>query len=171
MLRSPVLRLRPVPAVVSRLLLGLLAGSIAALASGAPGSSASAQDAEVGGPSIVMIVDGLRGGGRVRAGVYADESTWLGDAGVVARCTPLVRDGRAECTLQLPAAGTYAIALYHDADDDNELDRGLFGIPTEGYGFSRNAGGGLSGPSFRDAAVEVGPAQRVRSVIRARYGF
>ncbi len=148
-----------------------LAGSLAVLVPGAPGSSAAAQDAEVSGPSLAMIVEGLRGGGRVRAGVYAGQATWLGDAGVVAHCTPLVHDGRAECVLELPSAGTYAIALYHDADDDNELDRGLFGIPTEGYGFSRNAGGGLSGPSFRDAAVEVGPGQQVRVVIRARYGF
>ncbi len=42
-------------------------------------------------------------------------------------------------------AGEYAVKLYHDANDNNELDSNMFGIPKEGYGFSNN--GGRFGPS------------------------
>ena len=35
-------------------------------------------------------------------------------------------------------AGDYAVKLYHDENDNNELDSNMFGIPKEGYGFSNN---------------------------------
>ena len=33
--------------------------------------------------------------------------------------------------------GEYAIAVYHDINDNKKLDKNLFGIPTEPYGFSQ----------------------------------
>ncbi len=35
--------------------------------------------------------------------------------------------------------GNYAIALFHDKNDNKEIDKGLFGIPKEGYGFSNKS--------------------------------
>ena len=36
--------------------------------------------------------------------------------------------------------GDYAIKLYHDENDNGLLDTNLVGLPSEGYGFSNNAG-------------------------------
>ncbi|MFD2167894.1 DUF2141 domain-containing protein [Thalassotalea euphylliae] len=36
-------------------------------------------------------------------------------------------------------AGEYAIRFFHDQNDNGELETNLFGLPTEGYGFSNNA--------------------------------
>jgi uncharacterized protein (DUF2141 family) len=48
----------------------------------------------------------------------------------------------------------YALKLYHDENNNNKLDVGLFGIPIEGYGFSNN--GGSFGPaSYQDAKFKV----------------
>lgn len=52
-------------------------------------------------------------------------------------------------------AGRFAIAVFHDEDDDGELDTNFLGIPKEGVGFSRNATGSMGPASFADAAVEV----------------
>ncbi len=49
-------------------------------------------------------------------------------------------------------AGEYAVKHYHDANRNRELDTNMIGIPTEGYGFSNNAGR-FGPPSFEDAAV------------------
>ena len=49
--------------------------------------------------------------------------------------------------------GTYAVRLYHDEDDDGELDTNLFGVPQEAFGFSNNARGSMGPPDFRKAAV------------------
>jgi uncharacterized protein (DUF2141 family) len=48
--------------------------------------------------------------------------------------------------------GTFAAQAFHDENDNGETDRGLFGIPKEGIGFSRNARIRLGPPKWRDAA-------------------
>jgi uncharacterized protein (DUF2141 family) len=50
--------------------------------------------------------------------------------------------------------GTYAISAYHDANENNELDSNLIGMPTEPYGFSNNAMGRFGPPAFDAAKVK-----------------
>jgi len=51
--------------------------------------------------------------------------------------------------------GTYAVALFHDANNNSNLDTGAFRAPTEGFGFSRNPLVLTGPPKFDDSAVEV----------------
>jgi uncharacterized protein (DUF2141 family) len=53
---------------------------------------------------------------------------------------------------QLPSR--FAIAAYHDANLDAELNRNPFGIPTERYGFSRDARGRIGPPTFQQAVID-----------------
>jgi uncharacterized protein (DUF2141 family) len=45
--------------------------------------------------------------------------------------------------------GTYAIAVFHDENQNDKVDKIFLGIPSEGYGFSNNIR-----PSFRSANFE-----------------
>jgi uncharacterized protein (DUF2141 family) len=47
--------------------------------------------------------------------------------------------------------GTYAVKAFHDANGNLTLDKNLFGIPTENYGFSNNARGTFGPARFEDA--------------------
>lgn len=59
--------------------------------------------------------------------------------------------------------GRYAVQACHDEDGNGRLRRGLFGIPAEAIGFSRDARATLRAPSFEDAAIEVvEPATAIR---------
>ena len=49
--------------------------------------------------------------------------------------------------------GIYSIAVYHDINKNNVLDKNLLGIPTEIYGFSNNARRSFSAPSFQEAMI------------------
>jgi len=60
--------------------------------------------------------------------------------------------------------GTWAVLAYQDENGNNELDRNLIGIPSENYGFSRDARGKFGPPSFEDAAIEVGEAPATATV-------
>ncbi len=51
--------------------------------------------------------------------------------------------------------GVYALSAYHDENSNDKLDRGMFHIPTENYGFSRDARGDKGPPEFRDAQIEM----------------
>lgn len=48
--------------------------------------------------------------------------------------------------------GNYAIAALHDINKDGKLDKNIFGIPVEGYGFSNDARDKYGPPSFLQAS-------------------
>ena len=51
--------------------------------------------------------------------------------------------------------GIYAIALFVDANKNLKIDKNFLGIPKEQFGFSNNAMGKLSAPSFEQAKFKV----------------
>jgi uncharacterized protein (DUF2141 family) len=50
--------------------------------------------------------------------------------------------------------GTYAIALFHDTNNDGELNTNLLGIPKEGYGVSNNVKNLFSSPGYKQCAFQ-----------------
>ncbi len=68
---------------------------------------------------------------------------------------------------RLPA-GPIAVAVLHDENMDFEMNTGFLGIPTEGYGASRDAKGTFGPPSFEDARLTLRPGQRLKIRIRMR---
>jgi uncharacterized protein (DUF2141 family) len=51
--------------------------------------------------------------------------------------------------------GSYAVAVLHDANQDNKINSNFFGIPTEGFGFSGNPTIISGPPKFNESAVLV----------------
>jgi uncharacterized protein (DUF2141 family) len=62
--------------------------------------------------------------------------------------------GNTTANLELPN-DTYAVAVFHDANDNTVMDKNMFGVPIEIYGFGNNARGTFSAPSFEEAAIEL----------------
>ena len=103
---------------------------------------------------LVVTIDGLRSDkGDVRLGLFRREG-WLDDAKTV---------GHAVVKAALPTrivmpnvpAGTYGIAVFHDENGNGKHDTNFFGLPLEGYGFSRDAPIMLGPPKFEDAMFAV----------------
>ncbi|WP_372521309.1 DUF2141 domain-containing protein [Qipengyuania mesophila] len=66
------------------------------------------------------------------------------------------------------APGDYAISLLHDENGNGKVDKALF-MPTEGFGFSRDAKLRLGPPRFSAAAFHVTSDAPVYQTIRMRY--
>ena len=83
------------------------------------------------------------------------------------QATPAKRGG---VILKFPRVqpGHYALMVYHDENRNRTLDRGLFGIPTEGTGFGRDAVGRRGPPKFEDAVQHV-PASGFATQLKLRY--
>ena len=64
--------------------------------------------------------------------------------------------------------GRYAVAMHHDENGNKDMDTYLFGLPKEGYGFSRDAPVIFGPPSFEQAAVTV-PSQGLQISVKVRY--
>ena len=65
--------------------------------------------------------------------------------------------GRVEACLPVPRPGSYALSLYHDEDDNKKLTKNWFGLPTEGYGFSRDAAVTYRLPELDEAVITALP--------------
>lgn len=60
-------------------------------------------------------------------------------------------------------AGSYAVAAIHDQNSDRTLNRNNLGMPTEGFGFSRNPEVRTKAPKFSEAAfVLAGPNTNIQ---------
>ena len=105
---------------------------------------------------VVVTVTGIRSAKGTILVAVCDEATFL---------QPTCRyKGRAPAatgsvTVRITGVppGVYAAQAYGDENDNGRIDRTLFGVPTEGLGFSNDAKMRFGPPSFADAAVRVGP--------------
>jgi len=126
----------------------------ALLACAVVGHSARAQSADAPDGTLTVHVDGLDSNeGTVRAELTTAQN-YDGDGNVRA-ATLSIKDGTARWTIDDVPPGTYAVRLYHDENDNGELDTNIFGVPQEPFGFSNNARGSMGPPDFEEAAFTV----------------
>jgi uncharacterized protein (DUF2141 family) len=64
------------------------------------------------------------------------------------------------------APGRYAVSTYHDENGNARLDANVVGLPTEPYGFSRDAQGRMGPPAFDDAALDLQSDTTIRIQLR-----
>ncbi len=84
-----------------------------------------------------------------------------GDRAIQARCFKITETPQ-QVTFKNLKAGNYAVAVIHDINGDSTLNRNFLGIPTEGFGFSRNPAITSGPPKFQDSAfLVVGPSTQV----------
>lgn len=97
--------------------------------------------------TVLLSINTASAQGDVRAAVYANADAF--DQGeVVSGVTVPAKAGSTKMTISGLEAGTYGIALFHDLNGNGELDRNLFGAPSEPYGFSSNPIIKFSAPKF-----------------------
>ncbi|UII33294.1 DUF2141 domain-containing protein [Fulvivirga ulvae] len=51
--------------------------------------------------------------------------------------------------------GHYSVSIIYDKNENGELDKNFFGIPTEGFGFSKKSMGAFGPPSYNDTKIKV----------------
>ena len=93
--------------------------------------------------------------GAVRVALFASADDFANDRPVHGSSAAARVDG-VHVVFPALSPGRYGITSFHDRDDDAEIDTNLMGVPTEPYGFSRNARGRFGPPSFDDLSFEVG---------------
>lgn len=65
--------------------------------------------------------------------------------------------------------GPFAVSLFHDEDSNSKLKKGMFGIPSEGYGFTRDAKGSFGPPGFDDARLVIAAGETKVVTIHLNY--
>lgn len=80
---------------------------------------------------------------------------------VIKKFTHPVDENPETLTIKL-APGQYAIACFHDANDNDELDTGFTGIPTENYAFSNNVRGTFGPPDLAEQLITLQAAKTIQ---------
>lgn len=60
--------------------------------------------------------------------------------------------------------GRYAFALFHDLNENGELDRNWLGIPSEPFAFSNNSMGRFSEPNWEQASFELREVMETQNI-------
>ncbi|MEM8615123.1 MAG: DUF2141 domain-containing protein [Cyanobacteria bacterium P01_H01_bin.105] len=99
--------------------------------------------------------------GQVCLNLFNSSNGFPGDreAAVETLCIALAEDVPLVATFEDLTPGSYAVSVFHDANSDNEFNRNFVGMPTEGFGFSRNPRALTGPPEFGDAVVLVAGAE------------
>lgn len=103
------------------------------------------------------VGSGIRAGETVLVSVYDSEANWMQKPAQSVRAqapADLGKPGVHTLTIDALPPGRYAAMAFVDRNGNGKLDRGMFGRPTEPYGFS-NGGGSFGPPNFADAAFEL----------------
>jgi uncharacterized protein (DUF2141 family) len=93
--------------------------------------------------------------GTIRVAVDHSESSYRDDSKAFRRARTPARAPQVAVTFADIPPGRYAIRVYQDENGDGWLNRNLFGVPTEPYGFSNNPPARFSMPSFDQVLIEV----------------
>lgn len=140
------------------------------LAAGATMPATAQSNSQPNGATVTVKMTDLRNAkGVVRACMTSDDDRFPKCRSDAAAHRHVVRaNGSLEFTFRNVAPGRYAIALLHDENENGKADRAMMMMPTEGFGFSRDAKVRMGPPKFRDAAFDVSAAN-VRQTIKMRY--
>lgn len=94
--------------------------------------------------------------GLMVADLYPEgEENFLRGKGRIAKIKFAAKAPVTAFCLQTPAAGNYALAVYHDENANNTFDKKAFGLPDEPFGISNNPRFRLRAPTNAEALFEV----------------
>ena len=143
----------------------VIMGSPAGAKSGAPASCTGTASAFW----LNVKVSGVRNGnGQIAITLYPDNSgKFLAKGGALAVGRVKAVSGTTRGCIFLPATGTYAVAIYHDENANEKLDRNGI-LPAEGYGFTNNPSTMVGLPSFRSVRLNV-PKTGLTTQIKLTY--
>ena len=106
---------------------------------------------------LTVIVNGIEEiKGQMSIGLFINEDNWGGESEAYMGAYVEIAGDNISYTFKDLPSGTYAVALFHDENMNEKLDKGLFKIPKEGYAFSNNVFGTVGPPKFEKASFMLG---------------
>ena len=114
---------------------------------------------------LIVKVEGLKSTtGNLVVGVYQSSPDFLKKEFTSA--TIPVESRNQQFTLSGMPGGSYAIAIYHDENEDGKLTANFMGLPKEGYAFSNNARGLVGPPDFNKAAIKLYGDRKITIIMK-----
>ena len=103
----------------------------------------------------IRIAGAPNDNGTIKVAIHGNVDSFQSEnQAFISQSLPL-KNGEAVWLLQVDQLpDQFVVAAYHDENNDQELTMNRFGIPSERFGFSREARGIAGPPQFQDAVIE-----------------
>ncbi|WP_179006183.1 DUF2141 domain-containing protein [Winogradskyella forsetii] len=101
----------------------------------------------------VKVEEADNNDGHIFVALYDSESGFLSQPFKASKST--IKNKACTISFENIPAGTYAVSIFHDENDNGKLDTAMFGIPKEDYGCSNGATGFMGPPEWDDAKFEL----------------
>ncbi|MDZ4660055.1 MAG: DUF2141 domain-containing protein [Pseudomonadota bacterium] len=100
--------------------------------------------------------------GSVRLAIYNSKETFLDEKQFFrSALSPATSEVVMILVADIPY-GIYAVAAFHDSDDNNKMTKNFLGIPKELFGFSNGAQPSILGaPSFDESKIDFNASAKV----------
>lgn len=118
-----------------------------------------------GSGELKIVLENVRNNkGKINIALCSSEEQYSSDAEIFKTVSIDAKEPVAEYTFRDIVYGRYAVKVYHDANGNNKLDKGLFGIPKESYGFSNNPRikGGM--PPFEETVFQINSPVQAQNI-------
>jgi len=133
----------------------MLSGKLATVATGMALATILAVPSTASADQLIIDVVGIeRLGGTMMVAIFDSAEAWEDSATAMSVGKDSVTGPKVRLIFPNLSAGAYAVKLYHDEDNDGQLDSNMLGVPSEGYGFSNNPQV-LGEPDFEEAMFVV----------------
>jgi uncharacterized protein (DUF2141 family) len=108
------------------------------------------------GTVSIVIVGARNAHGTIRACITRNPAHFPDCSRDPATFSRTVKASAATSEFSEMPSGDYAVAVFHDENDNGKLDTFL-GIPKEGFGFSRNPKNIFGAPRFEQVDIRITP--------------
>ena len=120
------------------------------------------------GKIVVSITNLVNSKGVCKTCLYDNASSFAGNGSAIKCVDVPIKNKTANISFESVPEGNYAIAIFHDENRNNKMDKNFLGVPKEGYGASKNKLPFASAPSFKDNQFKLKEKQTVHLEIRLR---
>lgn len=104
-------------------------------------------------PLSVTLTNVNKSGGTIRLALYKPGAKFGSTKPDYAKLIAVGKAGNQTVDFDVPP-GRYAVAMYHDLNNNDKLDKNAVGYPKEPFGFSNNFRPRFSSPDFEDCAFD-----------------
>ena len=114
--------------------------------------------------SLTVRLFGAQERGTLRVALFKEAGSFPDTSRAVAVATTTAATPHVELVITDELPQQLAVAAFQDLNEDGELNKNLWGVPTEPYGFSNDARGRFGPPAFAAAAIDVATTEATTDI-------
>lgn len=119
---------------------------------------------------VVIDLSGMQNtSGKVNVALYNSSSTFNDPNQAYRELFLNCTGGSMTITLDSLVQGEYAFAIFHDENNNQQIDQNFLSIPTEGFAFSNNAMGTFGPPNWTQSKFSVPASSTVNQTITLNF--